>query len=56
MALTDELLEKLACPKCKGELEYQKEKNRLVCGKCKLSYRVVEDIPVLLIDEAKPVK
>jgi len=56
MALNEQLLDKLACPRCKGELEYQKEKDRLECDKCKLNYRVVEDIPVLLIDEAETVK
>jgi uncharacterized protein YbaR (Trm112 family) len=56
MALNDVLLEKLACPRCKGELEYKDEENRLDCNKCRKSYRVVDDIPVLLIDEAEPIK
>jgi len=54
MALSKELLEIIACPKCKGDLEYQEKENRLICNKCKLIYEVKDDIPVMLIDEAKP--
>ncbi|MFQ5875181.1 MAG: Trm112 family protein, partial [Dehalococcoidia bacterium] len=40
MALDPELLEILACPKCKGELDYQEEAARLLCHNCRLSYRI----------------
>lgn len=48
-----ELLEILACPKCKGDLEYDKEKNKLICHNCRLRYMIKDDIPVMLIDEAE---
>ncbi|HGY55426.1 MAG TPA: Trm112 family protein [Caldithrix abyssi] len=48
-----ELLEILACPKCKGDLEYDEEKDRLICHQCRLIYRVEDDIPIMLIDEAE---
>ncbi|MCP4580229.1 MAG: Trm112 family protein [candidate division Zixibacteria bacterium] len=52
--LNDKLLEILACPKCKGDLEYDKDKNVLLCNACRLMYRIEEgDIPVMLIDEAE---
>jgi uncharacterized protein YbaR (Trm112 family) len=51
--LDKELLEILACPKCKGDLDYILEKNQLVCPHCRLIYPVKEDIPVMLIDEAE---
>ena len=51
--LDEKLLEVLVCPACKGELDYQKDKERLVCDKCKLAYPVKDDIPVMLIDEAE---
>ncbi len=54
MALSEELLDLLVCPKCKGELEYRKDENVLICHNCKLVYRVVDDIPVMLIDQAIP--
>jgi uncharacterized protein YbaR (Trm112 family) len=51
--LDEKLLEILACPKCKGDLEYDKENNKLVCNNCRLIYRVEDDIPIMLIDEAE---
>ena len=47
------LLDILVCTKCKGDLEYDKKKDRLICHKCKLAYPIKDDIPVMLIDEAE---
>ncbi len=52
MAITKELLEVLACPKCKGEVNLNKKGDGLVCGTCRLVYPVKDDIPVMLVDEA----
>jgi hypothetical protein len=54
MTLDAELLEILVCPKCRGELEYVERESELRCPHCRLRYRVEDDIPVLLIDEAEP--
>ncbi|MDP6671253.1 MAG: Trm112 family protein [archaeon] len=51
-----ELLEILACPKCKGNLQYKKVEQKLECKNCKLAFRVEEGIPVMLIKEAKKIK
>jgi len=51
--LDRELLEILACPKCKGDLEYKPEEEQLICKKCRLIYFIKDDIPVMLIDQAK---
>jgi len=56
--LDKQLLEILACPKCKGDLEYQPDKKddrfgKLICPQCKLLYRIEDDIPIMLIDEAE---
>jgi uncharacterized protein YbaR (Trm112 family) len=56
MALAKELKEVLACPKCKGELEFREDESRILCHTCKLEYRIEDDIPVMLIDEAKPLQ
>ena len=40
------LLEILACPKCKGDLVYDQEKNVLICYNCKVFYPIEEDIPI----------
>jgi uncharacterized protein YbaR (Trm112 family) len=47
------LLDILVCPKCKGDLEYDKKNDRLICNECKLAYPIKDDIPVMLIDEAE---
>ncbi|MEA2626942.1 MAG: uncharacterized protein QOD06_2987 [Candidatus Binatota bacterium] len=52
MALSQELLEILACPKCKGDLELTEKQDGLICRSCKLLYRIEDDIPIMLIDEA----
>jgi hypothetical protein len=51
--LKEELLRILACPKCKGELEYDKENERLLCHQCKLRYPIKNDIPIMLIEDAE---
>ncbi len=50
--LDAELLEILVCPKCKGELEYRREEDVLVCHACRLRYEIRDDIPIMLVDEA----
>ena len=54
MSLSPQLLRILACPKCKGELEYRENEQSLLCHTCRLRYAVRDDIPVMLIDEAAP--
>ena len=54
--LDNELLKILACPKCKGDLEYKESENKLVCHKCRLIYKVDDDIPIMLIDEAEKIE
>jgi len=51
--LSKDLLDILACPKCKGDLDYDQEKEELLCKSCRLKYLVKDDIPVMLIDEAE---
>ena len=54
MAISKELLEILACPKCKGEIHLNDSENGLICDQCKLLYEIRDDIPIMLIEEAKP--
>lgn len=51
--INKELLEILACPKCKGDIEYLETENKLLCLKCKLKYPIRDDIPIMLIEEAE---
>ncbi|MFC1494989.1 Trm112 family protein [Thermodesulfobacteriota bacterium] len=55
MALSKELLDILACPKCKGEIHLNDTEDGLICDKCKLIYEIKDDIPIMLIDEAKAI-
>ena len=54
MSLSPDLLEILACPKCKGELHLLEDESGLSCDACRLTYPIRDDIPVMLIDEAEP--
>jgi uncharacterized protein YbaR (Trm112 family) len=56
MALSKELLEILACPKCKTQVSLTAKEDGLVCQACKLVYPIKDDIPVMLIDEATPLE
>jgi uncharacterized protein len=53
MALSPELLKILVCPACKGDLVHDEAAGRLTCDACRLRYRIVDDIPVMLVEEAE---
>ncbi len=52
--LPDELLEVLACPRCHGPLTYGAPESVLDCPACALRFRIADDVPVLLVEEAEP--
>ena len=43
-----ELLESLACPDCRKDLNYNDEKTKLICNSCKRDFDIKEGIPILL--------
>ena len=51
--IEQKLLDILACPKCKGNLDYRSEKEQLVCNTCRLIYNIEGNIPIMLIDKAE---
>lgn len=51
--INNDLLDILVCPQCKGSLVLTENKSGLICGKCRLEYEIRDDIPIMLIDEAK---
>ncbi len=51
--LPKDLLDILACPRCRGPLAAEPESLR--CDNCHLRYRIDNGIPVMLISEAEPV-
>jgi len=56
MPIDKELLDILACPKCKGKIRLSDKKDGLICEKCRLVYPIKDDIPIMLIDEAASLK
>jgi uncharacterized protein YbaR (Trm112 family) len=52
MAISEDLLEILACPACKAKVELKADGSGLKCVDCKRVYPIRDHIPVMLIDEA----
>lgn len=52
MAISEQLLKKLVCPHCGGELKYDEDKQVLICEESRLVFKITDDIPVMLVDEA----
>ncbi len=53
MAISQELLDILVCPLCKAPVKLTADGQGLKCLKCRRVYPIREDIPVMLVDEAK---
>jgi uncharacterized protein YbaR (Trm112 family) len=55
MTVPKDLMNILACPKCKGDVE---ERDMFIlCKKCNLAYPVLDgDVPDMLIEDAWPIK
>lgn len=56
MVIDKELLDILACPRCKGRIRLDEKKDGIVCEKCRLVYPIKDGIPVMLAEEARPLK
>lgn len=54
MGIRKELLDILACPQCKGPLKATEKEDGLICEKCSLLYEIKNDIPIMLIEKARP--
>ena len=53
MAVSQELLEILVCPLCKVSVKLTADGQGLKCSQCRRVYPIKDDIPVMLVDEAK---
>ncbi|WP_262850826.1 Trm112 family protein [Mumia quercus] len=53
MNLDPTLLDILVCPQCRATLAVDVDHDELVCNLCRLAYPVRDDIPVMLVDEAR---
>ena len=52
MPLNRELIDILACPKCKGPLQLRADESAFECDACKLAYAIVDEIPNFILEEA----
>lgn len=53
LMIPQDLLDILVCPVCKKPLAVQANGESLKCAGCRRVYPVRDDIPILLVDEAK---
>ena len=53
MTISKELLDILACPQCKGTIYLNNAKDGLICDACGLLYEIKDDIPIMIVNEAK---
>lgn len=55
MGIDAALLEILVCPQCKGSIQLTPSQDGLVCRHCRLLYEIRDGIPIMLIEEARPI-
>lgn len=55
-AIPAQLLQLLVCPQCRGALVENTADSRLECASCQLAYPVRDGIPIMLRDEAVPLR
>ncbi len=53
LANMDEIMEVLACPKCKGDVKLNKTENKIVCHGCQLGFSIEQGIPNMLLEDAE---
>ena len=53
MAVSKQLLDILVCPLCKTPVKPTADQQGLKCSTCRRVYPVRDDIPVMLVDEAR---
>lgn len=54
--MNQQLQNAIVCPKCHGKLNFDQEKNVLICEADQLVYPIIEQIPVLLVEKAEPLQ
>ena len=53
--MNKQLLEILVCPQCHSKVRFDEKLNGIICDQCKLLYEVKNDIPIMLVEEAKKI-
>jgi uncharacterized protein len=55
MSLNEQLLKILVCPQCKEKVRFDENNNCLICDHCQLLYEIKNEIPIMLVEEAKKI-
>jgi uncharacterized protein len=55
-AVSQELVDLLVCPACRGAIEYKDRRKLIICQECGRRYPVRDGIPVMLVEEAEQPK
>ncbi len=56
MKMDEELLDILVCPRCKGAIRLAGDETGLICDACRLFYEIRDGIPIMLVEEARPLE
>jgi uncharacterized protein YbaR (Trm112 family) len=56
VSLNPKLFEMLVCPLTKGPLRYNSERQELISPHAKLAYPIRDGVPIMLVDEARPLE
>lgn len=56
MSLPEILKQLLVCPKCKGALRVLEAQHEIHCEACRLVFAIEDDVPNLLLSDARPLK
>jgi len=56
MLISQTLLDIIACPQCRGPVQRAEAQGGLVCPTCQLLYAIRDGIPIMLLEEAKPLR
>lgn len=51
--MDNRLINILACPVCKGKLRFAKSKQEFICAIDRLAFRIEDDIPVMIENQAR---
>lgn len=54
--MNEKLIDILACPACDDRPPVRQENDELICDKCGRAYPIRDDIPIMLVDEARLTK
>lgn len=53
--MNKDLLDVLACPICKGKLQYDRSKHELICKFDKLAFPIHDGVPIMFEEQAREI-